>query len=137
MNFINNFKKITLAEQGIVLTYKFKKTKQILFSELDQTHIKINQIKPVYKLIFILILLFLSVLSYLYLQINIILLTTFFLIVLIIVKMNDYKSYSIKIRLKNGEIIEEKIQTKSKLETIDIVNDVQKAIYNYKIKNSK
>jgi hypothetical protein len=38
--------------------------------------------------------------------------------------MNDYKSYSIKIRLKNGEIIEEKIQTKSKLETIDIVNDV-------------
>jgi len=124
MNFINNFKKITLAEQEIILTYKFKKTKQILFSELDQTHIKINKIKPVYKLIFIFILLFLSVLSYLYLQINVILLTTFFLIVLIIIKMNDYKSYSIKIRLKNGEIIEEKIQTKSKLETIDIVNDV-------------
>ena len=38
--------------------------------------------------------------------------------------MNDEKSYSIKIRLKNGEIIEEKTQTKSKLETIDIVNDV-------------
>ena len=137
MIFTNNFKKITLAEQEIILTYKFKKTKQILFSELDQTHIKINKIKPVYKLIFILILLFLSVLSYLYLQINVILLTTFFLIVLIIIKMNDYKSYSIKIRLKNGEIIEEKIQTKSKLETIDIVNDVQKAIYIYKIKNSK
>ena len=137
MNFINNFKKITLAEQEIILTYKFKKTKQILFSELDQTHIKINKIKPVYKLIFILILLFLSVLYYLYLQINVILLTTFFLIVLIIIKMNDYKSYSIKIRLKNGEIIEEKIQTKSKLEIIDIVNDIQKAIYVYKIKNSK
>jgi hypothetical protein len=137
MNFINNFKKITLAEQEIILTYKFKKTKQILFSELDQTHIKINKIKPVYKLIFIFILLFLSVLSYLYLQINVILLTTFFLIVLIIIKMNDYKSYSIKIRLKNGEIIEEKIQTKSKLEIIDIVNDIQKAIYVYKIKNSK
>ena len=137
MIFTNNFKKITLAEQEIILTYKFKKTKQILFSELDQTHIKINKIKPVYKLIFILILLFLSVLSYLYLQINVILLTTFFLIVLIIIKMNDYKSYSIKIRLKNGEIIEEKIQTKSKLEIIDIVNDIQKAIYVYKIKNSK
>ena len=137
MIFTNDLKKITLAEQGIVLTCKFKKTKQILFSELDQTHIKINKIKPVYKLIFILILLFLSVLYYLYLQINVILLTTFFLIVLIIIKMNDYKSYSIKIRLKTGEIIEEKIQTKSKLETIDIVNDVQKAIYIYKIKNSK
>ena len=124
MNFINNFKKITLAEQEIILTYKFKKTKQILFSELDQTHIKINKIKPVYKLIFIFILLFLSVLSYLYLQINVILLTTIFLIILTIIKMNDYKSYTIKIRLKNGEIIEEKIQTKSKLETIDIVNDV-------------
>ena len=51
--------------------------------------------------------------------------------------MNDYKSYSIKIRLKNGEMIEEKIQTKSKLEIIDIVNDIQKAIYVHKIKNSK
>ncbi|MFV8270101.1 hypothetical protein ACNQGP_09225 [Flavobacterium sp. GT2N3] len=137
MIFTNNFKKISLVDNGIVLTYKSKNTKEILFSELDKTHIKTNKIKPAYGLIIILLSLCFEMLSYMYLQINIILLITFFLIVLIILKMNDYKSYSIKIRLKNGEIIEEKIQTKLKLETIDIVNDVQKAIYNYKIKNSK
>ena len=137
MIFTNNFKKISLIESGIILTYKSKNTKEILFSELDKTHIKINKIKPAYGLIIILLSLCLEVLSYMYLQINIILLITLFLILLIILKMNDYKSYSIKIRLKNGEIIEEKIQTKLKLETIDIVNDVQKAIFNYKIKNSR
>jgi hypothetical protein len=38
--------------------------------------------------------------------------------------------------LKNGETIEKKIEAKSKHEIIDIVNDVKKEIYNYKIKKS-
>jgi hypothetical protein len=50
--------------------------------------------------------------------------------------MNSYKRYGLKICLKNGETIENKIPTKSKHETIDIVNDVRKEVYNYKIKKS-
>lgn len=49
---------------------------------------------------------------------------------------NDYKSYSLKLRLKNGEIFEKKLQLKSKHETINIINKVRKEIYNSKIKKS-
>ncbi|RTY65267.1 hypothetical protein EKL98_06840 [Flavobacterium bomense] len=134
MIFNNNFRKITVTENGIILTYK---TQKILFSELDKTHVKVNKMRPVYTFIIIWALLSLGFLSYLYLQIDLILLITFFLIVFIFLKMNEHKSYSIKIRLKNGEIIEEKILAKLKLETINSINEVQKGIYNYKINNKK
>ena len=134
MIFNNNFRKITVTENGIILTYK---TQKILFCELDKTHVKVNKMRPVYTFIIILALLSLGFLSYLYLQIDLILLITFFLIVFIFLKMNEHKSYSIKIRLKNGEIIEEKILAKLKLETINSINEVQKGIYNYKINNNK
>ncbi|RTY83582.1 hypothetical protein EKL97_04715 [Flavobacterium sp. LS1P28] len=134
MIFNNNFRKITVTENGIILTYK---TQKILFCELDKTHVKVNKMTPVYTFIIILALLSLGFLSYLYLQIDLILLITFFLIVFIFLKMNEHKSYSIKIRLKNGEIIEEKILAKLKLETINSINEVQKGIYNYKINNKK
>lgn len=137
MPFNNNFKKITVVENGIILTYKTKKSKELLFSELDKTHLKINKIKPVYKLILILMLLIVEFLSYLYLQAELILLISFFLIVVITLLMNKHKSYSIKIRLRDGNVIEEKILTKLKLETIDIINEVQKGIYNYKINLNK
>ena len=50
--------------------------------------------------------------------------------------MNDYKSYGLKIRLKNGAIFEKRVDIKSKHETIDFVNDIRKEIYDYKIKKS-
>ena len=133
MPFNNNFKKITVAENGIILTYRTKKPKELLFSELDNAHVKVNKIKPVYKLTLILTLLILEFLFYLYLQAELILLISLFLIVVTALLMTKYKSYGIKLRLKDGNIIEEKILTKLKLETIDVINEVQKGIYNYKI----
>jgi hypothetical protein len=74
--------------------------------------------------------------SYIYFQIDLILLIAFLLVITIILKMNDYKSYGLKIRLKNGAIFEKRVDIKSKHETIDFVNDIRKEIYDYKIKKS-
>jgi hypothetical protein len=135
MIYNNHFRKITVTKNGIILTYKAKKIKEILFSELDKAHIRVNKRSPVYTLLIILAIIYLELLSYLYLQIELIFLIPFFLIVIFLFKKKEYKSYNIKIRLKNGKIIEEKILTKLKRETIDIVNEVQKGIYDYKINN--
>lgn len=130
----NNFRKISVTKNGIILTYKEQK-KELFFSELDKTHIKVNKRRPFYNLLIILAVLPLEFILYLYLQIELIFLIPFFLIAIIFLKKIEHKSYNIKIRLKNGEIIEEKILTKLKLETIEIVHEVQKGIYNYKINN--
>jgi hypothetical protein len=135
---INNtkFEKITLVENGLILNYKSKTIKEILFSELDKIYITINKIKPVYTLLISLSAICLALFSYLVLKIDIILLLAFLSITAIILKMNNFKNYGLIIRLKNTETFEKQVSTKSKHETIDLVNDIQKEIYNYKIKKS-
>jgi hypothetical protein len=134
MIYKNNFRKITVTKNGIIVTYKEQK-KELLFSELEKTHITVNKMRPVYNLLIIVATLSLELVLYLYLQIGLIVLIPFFLIVIIFLKNNAHKSYNIKIHLKNGTIIEEKTLTKLKLETIAIVQEVQKGIYDYKINN--
>lgn len=130
------FKKITLVKNGLILDYKSKPKKEISFSELDEIYITVNKIKPIYSLLIILLSIGIAAFSFLYLQTDIILLIAFLIVITIIFKMNDYKSYGLKIRLKNGETFEKKVPVKSKHEMIAIVNDAPKEIYNYKIKNS-
>ncbi len=135
---INNakFEKITIVENGLILKYKSKTNKEILFSELDKIYITINEIKPVYTLLISFSAICLTLFSYLFLQIDIIPLLVFLSIIIIFFKMNNFKKYSLIIRLKNSETFEKQASTKSKYETINLVNCVQKEIYNYKIKKS-
>lgn len=92
--------------------------------------------KTIYIALIFLLSLGLTGFSYIYFQIDLILTIAFLVGITIILKMNDYKSYSLKIRLKNGVIFEKKVNIKSKYETIDFVNDIRKEIYDYKIKKS-
>lgn len=127
---------ITLDKKGIILSYKEKAPKEILYSELNEIYITVNKIKPVSEFLIILMATCIAIFSFLILQTNIILTLSILIIFTTIVKMNTYKRYGLKICLKNGECIETKVPAKSKHETIDIVNDVKKEIYNYKIQKS-
>ena len=133
----NNFRKLTLNKNGVLLIVKTKEKKEILFSDLDQIYITINKMKTIYEVLILLSAITLATFLYLHLQIDSILIVVFLVVIVIILIKNDYKSYSLKLRLKNGEIFENKVQSKSKNETIDIVNEVRKEIYNYKIKKSR
>ena len=132
----NKIEEITLDKKGIILSSKERVQKEILYSELNEIYITVNKIKPVSEFVIILISVCIAIFSFLILQTNIILTLSLLIIFTTIVKMNTYKRYGLKICLKNGEIIEKKILAKSKHETIDIVNDVKKEIYNYKMKKS-
>lgn len=132
----NNFRKLTLNKKGILIILKTKEKKEILFSDLDQIYITINKMKTIYEVLILLSAITIATFLYLNLQIDSILIIAFLVAIVIILIKNDYKSYSLKLSLKNGEIFENKVQSKSKHETIDIVNEVRKEIYNYKIKKS-
>ena len=131
----NKIEEITLDKKGIILSYKERAQKEILYSELNEIYITVNKIKPFSEFLIILISICIATFSFLILQTNIILTLSLLIIFTIIVKTNTYKRYGLKICLKNGETIEKKILAKSKHETIDIVNDIKKEIYNYKKNN--
>lgn len=136
MIFTAKFKNITLVKNGLILDYKSKPKKEILFSELDEIYITVKKMKTIYELLIILLSVGVTAFSYFYLQTDIILLIALFIGIAIVLKMNDFKSYGLKIRLKTGDTFEKQVPAKSKHETIDLVNDVRKGIYNYKTKNS-
>lgn len=136
MIFATKFERITLVKNGLILDYKSKQKKEILFSELDKIYITVKNMKIIYELSIILLSMGIAALSYFYLQTDIILLIAFLIVIAIVLKMNDFKSYGLKIRLKTGTTFEKKVPAKSKHETIDLVHDVRKGIYNYKTKNS-
>ena len=136
MIFKNKLEEITLDKEGIILNCKERAQKEILFSELNEIYITVNKRKPFSETIIILMSVCIASFSILFLQTNIILTLSVLLIFIIVVRMSKYNRYGVKICLRNGETIEKKIEAKSKHEIIDIVNDVKKEIYNYKIKKS-
>ena len=127
---------ITVAEHGIILNKKGRTKKEILFSELDQIYITVNKMKTSNKLLIILLLLFFGLFSYFYLQVDIPIILAYLVVILLILKTNKFRRYTLKIRLKNGKTFKKEVQLKSKQETIDIVTEVRKEIYNSKIKKS-
>lgn len=107
-----------------------------MYSDLDQIYITVNKMKTIYITLIFLLSIGLAGFCYIYFQIDLILKIAFLLVITISLKMNDYKSYGLKICLKNGVIFEKRVDIKSKHETIDFVNDIRKEIYDYKIKKS-
>lgn len=84
------------------------------------------------KFLILLLLLF----SHLYLQVEIPIILAYLTVIIFILKMNKFRNYTLKIRLKNGKTFEKKIAEKLKQEAIDIINEIRKEIYDSKIKNS-
>ncbi|MFE3849470.1 hypothetical protein ACFX5D_16040 [Flavobacterium sp. LB3P45] len=132
MIFKNKLEEITLDKEGMILNCKERAQKEILFSELNEIYITVNKRKPFSEFLIILISVCIASFSFLFLQTNIMITLSVLLIFTLVVRMSIYNRYGVKICLKNGEIIEKKIEAKSKHEIIDIVNDVKKEIYNYK-----
>ncbi|SFF09543.1 hypothetical protein [Flavobacterium xueshanense] len=136
MNLTNNFRELTLTTNGILLILKTKEKKQILFSDLDLIYITVNKMKTIYEVLILLFATGLAAFNYLFFQIDLILIIAFLVVIAIIFKKNDYKSYSLKLRLQNCQIFKNKAPLKSKHDTIDMVNEVRKEIYNIKMKKS-
>lgn len=92
--------------------------------------------KTIYEVLILLFARGLAAFNYLFFQIDLILIIAFSVFIAIILKKNDYKSYSLKLRLKNGQVFKNKVPLKSKRKAINIVYKVRKEIYKIKIEKS-
>ncbi|SDG77633.1 hypothetical protein SAMN04488062_102114 [Flavobacterium omnivorum] len=135
MNLKYTFDELSLEKNKLILSSRNNNQKAILFTELDEIYISVHKFPSLLELVPFLFLIIIATLSLLYLSLEIMLFLPPLFIVTFIVKMNDYKSYELKIRLKNGVFFTKKVPQKLKHETLDIISKVRKQIYNYRIDN--
>ncbi|WP_040473544.1 hypothetical protein [Flavobacterium frigoris] len=127
---------IVIDNDRLHITYKSGTKNDILISDLKDIFITVNKINPLYEFAIIMSSIIIALFAFFHLQANLILIISSLLIILTIVKTNNYKRYGIKINLKNGISIIKRIPLKSKNDTIDFVNEVKKKVYNSKIEKS-
>lgn len=133
MTVSNQFKKVNLVKNGLVLIFKSDLQKQIAISELDKVYITVDKIAPIYTFCYILISIALMLFSIWFLRIDFILFLPLLLIVVAGVKIKNYKIYGLEICLKNGEYFKKPVAAEFKYDTIEIVNSIRKEIYTFKI----
>ena len=133
MNLNYTFDALNIEKNKLILSSKKMKNREILFSELDSIYMSVNKYPSLYECLPLLFSIVIIAIFLLYLSLDLILFLPPLIIIFSIVKMNNYKSYELKIRLKNGMFMKKQVPLKLKFETIDIINAVKKEIYNYKI----
>ena len=116
---------ISIAKNGIILNPKSRNKKQISFADVSKIHINIQQRQLVFKSFLISYFIFtLFCLQYLNLELSI-LSILIFCINFIVMNTLDFKTYRLKIILKNNAIIEKRIPKKLKYEFITVINYVR------------
>ena len=127
--FINNLKKINIGEKSLILMFKSKEPKEISFSEINKIYIKIKKIPLQYIVLFFGATLSAFLFSLWIFGFNLVLFSPLFLIVVGVIKLNSYKRYVLKIKLKNGSSVIQPIPLKLKYKTIEDIKKVRRAVF--------
>ena len=133
---MNKFTKVTLVKNGLILISE-KNKKEIPISEIDKVYITVDKIAPIYTFSYILLSIAFIRFSIWYLSLDMILIVPSLLIIAAGVKLNDYKSYGLKIYLKNGDYFKKQVSLKLKNDTIEVVNCIRKEIYAFNIEKNE
>jgi predicted membrane metal-binding protein len=124
----NNFKRIVIGDKGLILKFKNKEPKVISFSEINKIFIKVKKVPVKYIVLFVgLSLCVVLLLLWIY-GFNLVAFSPFFLILVGVIKLNSYKTYVLKIKLKNGSSVIQPIPLKSKNKTIEDIYLVRKVL---------
>jgi hypothetical protein len=126
---INNLKKISIGEKELILKFKTKEPKEISFSEINKIYIKVKKVPLKYILLFVGVSLSVVLVSLWIFGFKWILFSPFFLILAGVIKLNSYKRYVLKIKLKNGSSVIQPIPFKLKYKTIEDIKKVRKAVF--------
>lgn len=127
----NNFNDISLADKGIILGLKSNEQKEIPFSEIDRISIEVLKIPLIYVVIFAILSTSIVLFSLWIYGFDLVIISPLLLIVLGIVKLNNYKRYFLRINLKTGNSIIQRIPLKLKHKTINTVNKIRKEFFYY------
>jgi hypothetical protein len=130
------FDSLTFSENGLILKYRKKQEINISFSELDKIYIKISKLNPVFELGFIVLPFLIIYLSAQYVSIEKVMFLGLSTVIPIFIKINNYKSYSLIICLKEGSIFKKKVFLNKKEETVSIINAIRKEQLNHYTKTN-
>lgn len=123
----------SLKEQELMLNLEGSTVRKIPLSEINKVFVEVNAISK----FFVFFLLVLIVYTITELNINIILLLLIALLVVALLIIVQYKSYSFKIVLANGEVFKKEFFEDEKKVNLKELYSLELAIYNYKIVNDK
>ena len=126
---INNLKKITIGENEMILKFKSKESKEISFSEINKIYIKVKKVPLKYIMLFVGVSLSVILFSLWIFGFKWILFSPILLILVGVIKLNSYKRYVLKIKLKNGSSVLQPIPLKLKYKTIEDIKKVRKAVF--------
>lgn len=126
---INNLKKITIGEKEMILKFKSKESKEISFSEINKIYIKVKKVPLKYIMLFVGVSLSVILFSLWIFGFKWILFSPILLILVGVIKLNSYKRYVLKIKLKNGSSVLQPIPLKLKYKTIEDIKKVRKAVF--------
>ncbi len=121
-------KKIIVVDNGLVLKFKNKESKEIAFSEINKVYLKVKKTPIKYILLFVAVSLSAVLCSLLIFGFKLILFSPLLLILLGVIKLNAYRRYALKIKLKNGIAVVEPISSKIKYDTIEDIKKIRKGI---------
>ncbi|RTY99472.1 hypothetical protein EKL98_15545 [Flavobacterium bomense] len=125
---VNNFKKITIGEKGVILKFKSKEPKEIPFSEINQIYIKVKKTPIQYVLLFVVVSLSIVLLSLWIFGLTLVAFSPLFLVFVGVIKLYSYKRFVLKIKLKNGSSVIQTIPLRLKHKTIEDITKIRKAI---------
>lgn len=126
----DNFKKITLLENGLILKFASKSPIEISFSEIKSIYIKVKKTPVKWILLFVASSLSIVFVLLLIFGTKLVVFSPLFLIVVGVLKLNSYKRYVLKIKLKNGTSILQNVPLKLKYKTVEDIKKVRKVLSN-------
>ncbi len=131
MNTNTRINDIRIVEHGLILRNGKNKEKEILFSELDKIYIKVIKLNPLYELGLILAAFALVFFAIEYVTFEKVVFLSLSSVVPFFVKTNYYKSYGLRICLKDGSVFRKKVALSAKDKNISLVSEVRRAQLNY------
>lgn len=136
MSINTKFKNIAIVEQGLILQYGNNEERKISFSEIENIYVKVYKLRPIQELGLILFPFFLIFLSVQYFALEKVIVVGLSVVIPVLVKMNNYKSYGLVLCLKNGTVFRKKVSIDIKGKYISIVNAVRKEQLNHYAKTN-
>ena len=122
---------VRIVEHGLILLNGKNEEKEILFSELDKIYIKVIKINPVYELGLILAAFALVFFSIQWVTFEKVVFLSLSSVVPFFVKTSHYKSYGLRICLKDGSVFRKKVALSAKDRNVLFVSEVRRAQLNY------
>lgn len=122
---------VRIVDQGLILLNGKNQEKVISFPELDKIYIKVIKLNPLYELGLIVVALLVVFFVIEFIPFEKVVFLSLSSTIPFFVKMNYYKSYGLRICLKDGSVFRKKVPLIKRDENISLVSEVRRAHLNY------